>query len=73
MVTASEEREREGGRERDRHRHTDTWGGQRARASQSERWGEGGSEREVERLRTYIFLVQRERDYFSLEKEFSLD
>jgi hypothetical protein len=40
---------------------------------QRERWWGGGSEREVERLRTCIILVERERDYFSLEEEFSLD
>jgi hypothetical protein len=59
MVTASEEREREREREIDTDTQTrrHTWGGQRARASQSERWGEGGSEREVKRLRTSIILV----------------
>jgi hypothetical protein len=59
IVTASEERGREGQREIE----TDTqtrghkWGGQRGRASQRERWWGGGSEREVERLRTCNILI----------------
>ena len=63
MVTASEERERDGEKEIDTDTKTrrHTWGGQRARASQRERWGKEVSEREVERLRTCIILVERER------------